>query len=288
MYTAHQVQNEHQHIIHDLRLIDNDFMNLCLNFNPACIHLILQLLIQEDHLDTQFIQTQYFMQNLTERSLCLDIFVKDELNRYFDIEFQRSNNGADKKRARYHASMMDTHVLAKGNDFKQLKDIYVIFITEHDVLGKGKPLYHIERKIRETGELFEDGIHILYVNASYQDDTPIGRLMHDLMCADPDEMHYEVLADTVRHFKHVKEGKKVMCEALEEMKNKARNEGKAEGVMEGKLEGKIEGRKEKELSITLRMLKSGNLSLNQIAQFLDISIDDVKQIAQAHAMESIA
>ena len=79
-----------------------------------------------------------------------------------------------------------------------------------------------------------------------------------------------------------------MCEALEEMKNKARNEGKAEGVMEGKLEGKIEGRKEKELSITLRMLKSGNLSLNQIAQFLDISIDDVKHIAQAHAMESIA
>ena len=93
MYTAHQVQNEHQRIIHDLRLIDNDFMNLCLDFNPACIHLILQLLIQEDHLDTQFIQTQYFMQNLTERSLCLDIFVKDELNRYFDIEFQRSNSG---------------------------------------------------------------------------------------------------------------------------------------------------------------------------------------------------
>ncbi|MCI8541290.1 MAG: nuclease [Erysipelotrichaceae bacterium] len=191
MYTAHQVQNDHQHIIHDLRLIDNDFMNLCLNFNPACIHLILQLLIQEDHLDTQFIQTQYFMQNLTERSLCLDIFVKDELNRYFDIEFQRSNNGADKKRARYHASMMDTHVLAKGNDFKQFKDIYVIFITEHDVLGKGKSLYHIKRKIRETGELFEDGIHILYVNGSCQDDSPLGRLMHDLMCTDPDEMYYD-------------------------------------------------------------------------------------------------
>ena len=58
MYTAHQVQNEHQRIIHDLQLIDNDFMNLCLDFNPACVHLILQLLIQEDHLDTQFIQTQ--------------------------------------------------------------------------------------------------------------------------------------------------------------------------------------------------------------------------------------
>ena len=282
MYTAHQVQNEHQRIIHDLRLIDNDFMNLCLDFNPACVHLILQLLIQEDHLDTQFIQTQYFMQNLTERSLCLDIFVKDELNRYFDIEFQRSNSGADKKRARYHASMMDTHVLAKGNDFKQLKDIYVIFITEHDVLGKGKPLYHIERKIRETGELFEDGIHILYVNASYQDDTP--RLMHDLMCTDPDEMYYELLADTVRHFKHVKEGKQAMCEALEEMKNKA----KFAGILEGKLEGRLEGHKEKELSITLKMLDSGDLSFNQIAQFLDISIDKVKQIAQEHAMESIA
>ncbi|MCI9313222.1 MAG: hypothetical protein HFE68_07700, partial [Erysipelotrichaceae bacterium] len=87
-----------------------------------------------------------------------------------------------------------------------------------------------------------------------------------------------------------------MCEALEEMKNKARNEGKMEGVMEGKLEGKLEGkiegrlegRKETELSITLRMLESGNLSVNQIAQFLEISIDDVKQIAQSHSIKYLA
>ena len=49
----------------------------------------------------------------------------------------------------------------------------VVFITENDVMGKGKPLYQIERCILETGERFEDGTHILYVNGAYRDESPL-------------------------------------------------------------------------------------------------------------------
>ena len=48
---------------------------------------------------------------------------------------------------------------------------------------------------------FEGGPHILYVNAARQDDTPLGRPMHDFTCIDPSAMHYRVLAERIRHFK---------------------------------------------------------------------------------------
>lgn len=52
----------------------------------------------------------------------------------------------------------------------ELPETYVIFITENDVLGKGKPIYHINRVIEETGDFFHDSSHIIYVNGACRDD----------------------------------------------------------------------------------------------------------------------
>ena len=53
-------------------------------------------------------------------------------------------------------------------------------------------LDHIQR-YREDGNIFGDKLHIIYLNASMQDETPLGKLMHDMLCNDPDDMYYEVL-----------------------------------------------------------------------------------------------
>ena len=63
--------------------------------------------------------------------------------------------------------MMDINLLEKGEDFDALPEVWVIFITEKDVMGQGKSLYQIERCILGTGESFQDGSHILYVKNPY-------------------------------------------------------------------------------------------------------------------------
>lgn len=75
--------------------------------------------------------------------------------------------------------MVDSRMLKKGQEFKELKDSYVIFIYKHDKFKKGLPLYHIDRYIRETDELFDDGSHIIYVNGNYKGNDEIGQLMKD-------------------------------------------------------------------------------------------------------------
>lgn len=60
----------------------------------------------------------------------------------------------------------------------KLNETYIIFITENDIIKKGLPIYHIDRTIRETGELFGDASHIIYVNSQIKDETA-WKLMHD-------------------------------------------------------------------------------------------------------------
>ena len=56
----------------------------------------------------------------------------------------------------------------------------------------------------------------MYVNGAWRDDSPVGKLMHDFSCADPDNMNYPLLADRVRYFKEDKEGVQTMCKIIED------------------------------------------------------------------------
>ena len=57
-----------------------------------------------------------------------------------------------------------------------MPETYIIFITSNDVLKGGLPVYTIERTIQETGELFGDKAHIVYVNGSHRGNDEVGWL----------------------------------------------------------------------------------------------------------------
>ena len=77
--------------------------------------------------------------------------------------------------------MLDYHELEKSRDFKELPETFVIFITENDVLHGDEKIYHIDRFIRESEKIFDDGTHIIYVNGSYKGEVgePLDDLIHD-------------------------------------------------------------------------------------------------------------
>ena len=196
----------------------------------------------------------------------LDVLATDSTGRKINVEIQRSDKGAGRKRARYNSSMMDANLLRKGEKFDELPETYVVFITEHDVIGKGRPLYHIGRYIFDTNESFDDGSHILYVNGAYRDETPIGKLMHDFSCTAPDDMYYGELAERVRFFKESKEGISIMCKVMEDMRNESLKEGMERGVKEGMKKA------------ALRMLQAGKYALEEVAEISGLSLEDVKKL----------
>lgn len=264
--TMDQKQQEDLARLRQLRLIDDDFFSKCFDNDTACVQLVLQIVLDKPDLNVVDVRTQVFVENLLNRSVRLDVLATDSEGQKFNIEIQRSDKGAGRKRARYNSSMMDVNLLEKGNDFEALPETYVIFITENDVIGLGEAIYEIERCFVKSGKRFGDGSHILYVNGSYRDDSPVGKLMHDFSCTDPSDMCYNVLADRARFFKESKEGIAVMCKVLDDMRRQSYQEGMAEG--------KNKNRKE----TALNLLKLGTISLDDISFATGLSLDEVKKL----------
>ena len=256
-----QIDQKHQEDLQRLRgfrLLDDDFLTKCFEGDTASIELVLQIVLEKPDLKVLDVRTQVFVENLLNRSVRLDILATDSTGAKLNVEVQRSDKGAGRKRARYNASMMDANLLKKGEDFDKLPETWVIFITENDVMEKGLPLYPIERCFLGTGERFEDGSHILYVNGAYRGDTPIGKLMHDFSCTDAADMYYGTLADRVRFFKESKEGIEIMCRAMEDMRNQTLKEGM--------------------INVAKKMLEDGTITLEKIAEFVGLSVDEVRKL----------
>ena len=256
-----QIDQKHQEDLQRLRgfrLLDDDFLTKCFEGDTASIELVLQIVLEKPDLKVLDVRTQVFVENLLNRSVRLDILATDSTGAKLNVEVQRSHKGAGRKRARYNSSMMDANLLKKGEDFDKLPETWVIFITENDVMGKGLPLYPVERCFLGTGERFEDGSHILYVNGAYRGDTPIGKLMHDFSCTDAADMYYGTLADRVRFFKESKEGIEIMCRAMEDMRDQTLKEGAIDSAK--------------------RMLADGILTFEKIAEYAGLSLDEVKKL----------
>ena len=82
--------------------------------------------------------------------------------------------------------------------------------------------------------------------------------MHDFSCANPNDMKYKVLAERARYIKQKKKGEANMSKLMEEL---------VEELMEDE---KIESAE--------KMLQGGKLSTEDIADYLDLSLEKVKEL----------
>ena len=280
--SASVMNPEYLALIENFRLMDDAFMSKCFENAPECIELMLRIILGKKDLKVVKSQTEYPIKSLQGRGVRFDVFAMDSKGREYDIEIQRANDGAEPQRARYNSALMDANALKSGEDVDKLRDTYVIFITENDVLGDGQEEYSYLRIEEHSGKRLHDGTHIIYVNGATRSVTEIGKLVHDLLCRDAAEMYFDVLKKQVRQFKDSEEGRHVMCKAVEEFVQRrvaeVEAEVKAEGRAEGKAEGITEGKRETMFATARRMLKDGILALKDVARYSGLSLAQVKQL----------
>ena len=269
--SAHVMKPEYLAEIKRMRLMDDDFMSKCLENAPECIELMLQIILGKKDLKVVKSQTEYPIKSLQGRGVRFDVFARDSEGKEYDIEIQRADKGAEPKRARYNSALMDANALDSGEDFGKLRDTYVIFITENDVMGDGQEVYSYLRIEEHSGKRLRDGTHIVYANGATRSKTEIGKLMHDLRCRHAAEMHFDILKKRVSQFKNSEEGRHYMCKAMERLRS------------EGKAEGKAEGKRETMLATAKRMLESGKLMLKEVAEFSGLSLAQVRKLQAERA-----
>ena len=139
-----------------------------------------------------------------------------------------------------------------------LPENYVIFITESDQYGDGKPFHRIERVDLDSdgNQLFNDGEHILYVNGAYRGDSDIGKLMHDFSCWNPDDMNYDLIREATRFYKENPKGVEIVCAAFEETRN------------------------ERSIWIAKNLIDAGKMTLEEIAAACGLAIEKIRELAE--------
>lgn len=257
-----QYEEEDLKLLEKLTLLDDEFMTIIFDRNIKATELVLNIIL--GRVDMKVIeaiaQREYKNPVTGGRSIRLDIYAKDSEGKVYDIEVQNKDVGADVHRARFHSSMLDARMLRERQEFKEIHASYVIFITKNDYMKRGLPIYHVERVVRETGIMFGDGSHIIYVNGEYKNNDPLGKLMHDFHCTKAGDMFYHELAESVKHFKETEGGRKQVSKAVEEFSRKI--------VI-----------KEKEAS-AIKMIARGKLTIEEIAEDLELPVERVKELAE--------
>ena len=260
-------------IIKNFTLMSDIFMRNVFK-QRECLEYVLQVIMEKQDLKVieQIIQKDY--KNLQGRSAIMDCVARDSEGKQFDVEIQQDNEGASPKRARYHSGLMDMNTLNPGQDFDELPESYVIFIYMDDILGYGFPIYHIDRHIKEADDSFQDEAHIIYVNSRKQEDTELGRLMHDLHCKNADEMHSPVLAKRVHELKDTQKGVELMCHEMEKIYS--------EGMESGEKRGELKAKKETALSLAEmglpveKIAKAVNHNVNEVQKWIDENLCAIK------------
>ena len=256
-----------------LRLMDDTFFNSCFDSNIPCMEVVLRAVLGNDRLRVTEVITQQNVPNLYGRAVRFDALATDGENIY-DIEIQRSDEGAIPRRARFNSSMIDSREVSKGTLFLDLPETYVIFITEHDVWKRGKSLYKVRRTFEDTEEVFNDGAHILYVNGECRSESPLGRLMHDFFCSDPNDMYSDVLAERVRFFKEDEKGVAAMCKVMEEIYNDGIAIGEVRGEARGEIRGEIRGAETERLKNIKTLISSLGITAEAAMDVLRIAKDE--------------
>lgn len=105
-----------------------------------------------------------------------------------------------------------------------------------------------------------------------QQDTELGRLMHDFHCKDAEQMNSEILARRVCELKETQEGVEFMCREMDAIYH----EGEIRGEKRGRIEGHREGREEKAKEMAHSLAGMG-MPAEQIAEAAKVSVNLVKE-----------
>ncbi len=258
-------------ILKNLTIMSDVFMRNVFK-KRDCVEYVLQVIMGKNDLKIRDHVVQKDYKNLQGRSAILDCVARDKERKIYDVEIQQESEGASPKRSRYHSGLMDMNTLKAGKDFEKLPESWVIFVTTSDILEYGMPVYHIERKISGTDKTFNDDSHILYVNSNIQDETELGRLMHDFHCKDAKDMYSPILAQRVRELKETQKGVEIMCREMDNIFKEGVTIGEIRGEKIGFDRGKLSAQKENAIAFS-----RFGLTVEQIAQAMKVSVEDVRK-----------
>ena len=226
------------------------------------------------------------------KGIRLDVFVKDDTDRIFDIEMQIIGKDYLPLRARYYQSVLDVSSLHAGEDYESLTESYVIFLCLDDIFHKGLPIYTFKSVCLEDPNLFlDDKTTKVFCNAQKYDKMPTEKLrtfFKFLVQKKPDETDFsKIINEKVLKAKITEDARRTFMTLEQEIRlaakhaaqaaaEKASKEAYEKAYKEAEAEKKLALKKAAENNA--RKLKESGVSVEIISKCTGLSLQQVQEL----------
>lgn len=199
--------------------------------------------IEIDHVEISYEKSIVY--NPEYKGIRLDVYLKDDKSRHFNVEMQVANTKIF-KRSRYYHSQIDMELLSTGINYEQLPESYVIFICDFDPIGLGKYKYTRRQIIEEDRDYnYDDGSYTVFLSTVGTNEDEVSQELVKFLKyvgaeleesnKDYEDEFVKRLQKSVEKIKFDREmGRRYML--FEELMKDEYNAGKAEGLELGKAE----------------------------------------------------
>lgn len=215
-----ELTNEKLQKVRNLRPIDDVFFEVLAKNKGVCQEM-LRVILEDGKLIVSDVIVQSSERNIYGRSVRLDALCTLGDGTKCNIEVQRSNNDNHLKRARFNASSITVKESEAGDRFEDIIELYIVYISEFDFLKGDKTIYHIDKVIRENGEIVDDGLHEIFVNTTIDDGTDIAELMSCFTKKEVKNEKFPHLSSEVQRLKTTEGGARAVCEVMEKYEKAA-------------------------------------------------------------------
>ena len=256
----------------DLTIAD-DFMFCKVMQDEGLCKQFLEMILAGDIGKITYLSSQNAIVTGSEsKSVRLDLLVKDETGKSYDIEMQVSNEYNLPKRMRYYQAAIDIAFLDKGVHYKTLNDSYIIFICLFDAVGKGNPLYTFENVCLEDRQtLLQDGTKKVIINAEAfrkAEDAELKGFLEYLKTGKVNTdftWRIETMIQAVKRNEQARQEYRI----ISAFEMDAREEGRSEGFAEGSYKKAIE---------TAKAFKRLGFDIAKIAEGTGLSKEEIEKL----------
>ena len=106
--------------------------------------------------------------------------------------------------------------------------VYIFYLSETDIWQEGHTIYEVEKHFKNTKIPYDDGLHIVYVNAAIDDGSKIAAMMQYFKASDPEDQTQENSPNGDAISRAEEGGRSEMCEVSEEIFQEGKEEGREE------------------------------------------------------------
>lgn len=215
--------------VKDLRPIDDVFFEVLADDKRFCEE-ILRIILEDKDLTVEDVVVQGSERNIYGRSVRLDALCTLGSGSKCNIEVQRADNDDHLRRARFNAASITVKDSDPGERFENITELYIVYISEFDVLKGGLTIYHIDKTIRENGRVVDDGLHEIFVNTAIDDGTEIAELMSCFEKKEVINSKFPVFTQRMKELKTTEGGASAVCEVMQKYLNEAKDEARIESI----------------------------------------------------------